>query len=437
MTATTFDVLGIGFGPSGLALAAAVNEWSVSSKTRPPSALFLEKEAKTEWHSGLLLPGTHVNQHLFKDLVTPRNPCSPLSFAAYLHSVGRFYDFCIWNGSPSRIEWSDYVGWVASQLKHLVRYNTSCTGVSLQPDGLFRVATDRQTYMARNVVLSSGWAPQIPAEWAKVDRQLAYHSSRFADAEEKIADLAAVGRPRVLVVGSGLSAAEVVLRLHQKFAGGIELISIHRNVPFKHYNASEFAKPVFTPEWGQRFFSSSKAERERLSSAYHSTNYTGVPPALATALWKSLYEARLMKQRTLDLIENVKVVKVESEAGVSRTTLAHIGEGDITTVSADIVVLCTGYVNSNRDELLLPLSNHLRRDRDGELVVGQDFAVALKRPALGKLFLSGHCERSHGLGDSQNFGLVAHRAGVIANAMTTHADRSAADRKSSAEPLSA
>ncbi len=436
MTDAIYDILGVGFGPPGLALAAAISECSAETHSRPPSALFLEKEQKTQWHGGLLLPGTHVNQHLFKDLVTPRNPCSPLSFAAYLHNVGRFYDFCIWNGSPSRIEWSDYVGWVAGQLKHLVRYDTCCTSVSLRSDGLFRVVTSGQTYMARNVVLSSGWAPNVPAEWAHVDQMLAYHSSRFAEAEAKIECLAAVGRPRILVVGSGLSAAEVVLRLYQKFADGIELISVHRNVPFKHYNASEFAKPVFTPEWGERFFAASKPERERLMGAYHSTNYTGVPPALATALWKSLYEARIMKQRTLDLIENVKVTKVDVEAGISRATLAHLGTGEVTTLSADMVVLCTGFVNSNRDDLLLPMSNLVRRDGDGEVVVGRDFAVALKRSMLGKLFLSGHCERSHGLGDSQNFGLVAHRAGVIASALGLPVGCSWADRKLTGEPLS-
>jgi len=81
------------------------------------------------------------------------------------------------------------------------------------------------------------------------------------------------------------------------------------------------------------------------------------------------------------------------------------------------VILCTGFRNSIRDDLLAPIADQLKRDEDGEILVGSDYSVALKCRTRGKLFLNGHCERTHGLGDSQNFGLVAYKAGVISDAI--------------------
>jgi L-ornithine N5-oxygenase len=147
MTQGEYDLVSIGFGPAGLALAAAVDERQREAKTMqrpPPRAVFLEKQAKTVWHGGLLLPGTHVNQHLFKDLVTPRNPQSPLSFASYLHEVDRFYEFCIWNGPVSRVEWADYVTWVSTKLRHLAEYDNECIEIDVSENGMFHISTRKR-----------------------------------------------------------------------------------------------------------------------------------------------------------------------------------------------------------------------------------------------------------------------------------------------------
>ncbi|MDT5138943.1 MAG: L-ornithine N5-monooxygenase, partial [Mycobacterium sp.] len=59
-------LLGIGFGPSNLALAIALAE-------RGTSAVFAEAQPRFGWHRGMLMPGTRMQVPFLKDLVTLRN----------------------------------------------------------------------------------------------------------------------------------------------------------------------------------------------------------------------------------------------------------------------------------------------------------------------------------------------------------------------------
>ena len=420
MTQGEYDLVSIGFGPAGLALAAAVDERQREARINqkaPLRAVFLEKQAKTIWHGGLLLPGTHVNQHLFKDLVTPRNPQSALSFASYLHDVDRFYEFCIWTGPVSRIEWSDYVTWVSTKLRHLAEYDNECTGIDISESGLFHVSTRKRRYEALNVVLSAGWEPTIPSEWRSVNPELFAHSSSFLAAETVVGNMTAKGRPKILIVGSGLSAAEVTTRLYQKFGRSIELISIHRSMAFKHFNGSEYSKPVFTPKFSQEFFASDHDERTRLLDAYHTTNYSGIPPALVTSLWKAVYEERLQGGPVLSLIEHAPIERVDCKKDSLLVHLERRQGGTQQTLPCDFAILCTGYTDTTPMRVLSPIIGDIARTENGLLSVERNYRINLKRKTMGNLYLNGHCEKTHGIADSQNFGMLAYRAAVLDQAI--------------------
>ncbi len=419
MTQGEYDLVSIGFGPAGLALAAAVDERQREAKTAqkaPPRAVFLEKQARTVWHGGLLLPGTHVNHHLLKDLVTPRNPQSPLSFASYLHEVDRFYEFCIWNGPVSRIEWSNYVTWVSTKLRHLAEYDNECTGIDISDSGLFRVSTRKRRYEAVNVVLSAGWEPLIPHAWRSVSPELFAHSSTFLTTELSIADMVAKGRSRILVVGSGMSAAEVVGRLYGKFGGSIELTSMHRGMAFKHFNGSEYAKPVFTPQWSQEFYAAEHGEQAKLLDAYHTANYGGIPPAMVTSLWKSVYEERLQGGRGLSLIEHASIEKVESKRDSLQVHIERRLAGTRDTFTCDFAILCSGYTDATPLRILSPIASDIAMT-NGQLPVEQNYRINLKRKTVGDIYLNGHCEQTHGIADLQNFGMLAFKASVLDEAI--------------------
>ena len=53
--AAPLDVLGVGFGPSNLALAICLREDAPTS-----TCLFLERNAQFEWHPGMLIDGARM-----------------------------------------------------------------------------------------------------------------------------------------------------------------------------------------------------------------------------------------------------------------------------------------------------------------------------------------------------------------------------------------
>ena len=122
------DLIGIGFGPSNIALAIALQEERQAGH-RPIDAFFIEKQAGFSWHPGMLLGHAHMQISYLKDLATLRNPRSRFSFAMYLKEKGRMFDFGLLGRPASRHEWSDYVGWVAGQVRDYVTYAHRVTEV--------------------------------------------------------------------------------------------------------------------------------------------------------------------------------------------------------------------------------------------------------------------------------------------------------------------
>src|ERR1700712_1293824 len=93
MSEPELDVVGIGFGPSNLAMAIAVSEHNAVSGACGVSARFVERQAGVGWRRGMLLDDATMQVSFLKDLVTLRNPTSEFSFLKYLHSRGRLVDF--------------------------------------------------------------------------------------------------------------------------------------------------------------------------------------------------------------------------------------------------------------------------------------------------------------------------------------------------------
>src|SRR5687768_13395508 len=164
------DLAGIGFGPSNLALAIAVEEHERFVRAR-----FFERQLRFGWHRGMLIDDATMQVSFLKDLVTLRNPTSEFSFVSYLHSQGRLTDFV--NHKilfPLRIEFHDYLEWAAARFEHLVSYDEEATDVEpvvedgtvvafdvVTGDGAGQGMTVRR---ARNVVVATGLAPSLPPE---------------------------------------------------------------------------------------------------------------------------------------------------------------------------------------------------------------------------------------------------------------------------------
>ena len=106
------DLIGIGFGPSNLALAIALQEREKAQGKL--DVLFLDKQADYRWHGNTLVTQSELQISFLKDLVTLRNPTSPYSFVNYLKTHDRLVDFInLGTFYPCRMEYNDYLRWVA------------------------------------------------------------------------------------------------------------------------------------------------------------------------------------------------------------------------------------------------------------------------------------------------------------------------------------
>ena len=122
MITPTYDVLGIGFGPSNLALAIALQE-QAQREGLDYHALFLDKQGDYRWHGNTLVAQSELQISFLKDLVSLRNPTSPYSFVNYLHRQGRLADFInLGTFYPCRMEFNDYLRWVARQFAERQRH---------------------------------------------------------------------------------------------------------------------------------------------------------------------------------------------------------------------------------------------------------------------------------------------------------------------------
>lgn len=130
--APVHDLIGIGFGPSNVAMAIAISEHNARSGTREAvTAQFFEQQPAFGWHRGMLIDDATMQVSFLKDLVTLRNPSSEFSFLCYLQSKGRLIDFINHkNLFPLRVEFHDYFEWAASQVDDLVSYDHEVVGVT-------------------------------------------------------------------------------------------------------------------------------------------------------------------------------------------------------------------------------------------------------------------------------------------------------------------
>lgn len=124
---TVFDLIGVGFGPSNLALAVRLAE---RGGARPFTHCFVERQPEFGWHRGMLLADCRMQISFLKDLVTMRDPTSRYTFINYLFERGRLNEFVnLKNFYPTRVEFHDYLSWVADAFDEHVHYSETVTAI--------------------------------------------------------------------------------------------------------------------------------------------------------------------------------------------------------------------------------------------------------------------------------------------------------------------
>ncbi|GAA99237.1 uncharacterized protein L969DRAFT_86461 [Mixia osmundae IAM 14324] len=286
----TFDLVGVGFGPSNLSIAIAIAEHNAridagtikaNESTRRIEACFIEGHERYLWHPSMMIQGSIMQISFLKDFVTMRDPTSHYSFLNYLNHNNRLATFI--NRStfaPSRREYADYMAWCANEVTKPSRRNNKDipSGISVAygeygagVKAIYSANTDsdievlevestvagsppgpdeqRVKRRARNLLISPGGSPSYPSSLAHLatsdpstSSERIIHSSQYLSKVEGLLKIARSsfaarsrdeqtgGEPkqlRVAVIGGGQSAAEIFLNLHTQLD---DLIAQHPEI---------------------------------------------------------------------------------------------------------------------------------------------------------------------------------------------------------------
>lgn len=418
------NLIGIGFGPSNLALAIAIEEKRPSG--RPIEAMFIEKQPGFAWHKDMMLDQAHMQISFLKDLATLRNPTSRFTFVNYLHEKQRLQDFInLKTFFPSRREFNDYLGWAAAQFDDICAYGEEVVEVLPEKSGrevaLLRVrsrdsAGQLHERLARNLSIGIGGAPNIPDCFRPLrDDPRVFHSSRY------LGEIARQSRAeRIAIIGAGQSAAEIFMDLQGR-PGAPEVDLIMRARSIRPSDDSPFVNEIFNVDFTDYMYSRSDLERAALIDEFWHTNYAAPDLELVQQMFKILYEQRVSGEERVRFLRRHDVRSVRAAADGIHLTLLDLNAQRESTVRYDAVVLATGYSRERHKALLAPLAPYL-----GDFSVDRHYRLQGTPDFRPSVFLQGACETTHGLSDTL-LSVTSVRTGEIGAALLgAHTGRSPA-----------
>jgi L-ornithine N5-monooxygenase len=420
------DVLGIGFGPSNLALAIALDEHNRLTCGRALRAVFFEKKPRFGWHRGMLTDDATMQVSFLKDLVTMRNPTSDFTFISYLHSQGRLIDFI--NHKiffPLRIEFHDYLEWAASRMDDLVEYNSEVIDVRPVRDGdvvaYFDVVVRRAgcseqitVWRARNVVVAVGLEMSLPPA-ARLDDRVWHNLDLVVRADA----LPATSPCRFIVLGAGQSAAEATEYLHRRFPEA-EVCSTFSRYGYTLADDSPFANRIFDPEAVDVYFGAPKHVKRMLFDYHRNTNYSVVDQELIEELYRRVYQEKVQGRQRLRILNASRVVDVVTSPDGVAVTVEYMPTGERTVLACDVLVYATGYRPVDALRLLGEAGRLCLRDDEGMVCVERDYRVTTTAPTLGGIYLQGGTEHIHGI-TSTLLSNIAVRSGEILQSIVERA----------------
>ncbi|QCX80288.1 L-ornithine 5-monooxygenase [Streptomyces sp. YIM 121038] len=419
-----YDIVGIGFGPSNLSLAIALEEHQNNASGRPVKAAFFERQAAFGWHRNMLLPQATMQISFLKDLATFRNPVSRYSFVSYLHASDRLVQFV--NNQdffPTRQEFHQYLEWAESNFSDRVTYNSEVTDIRLPEDAgtgpeQYLEITVRDTasgaarvVRAHNVAVSTGLVPRMPEGMERDER--VWHSSEF---------LAKYGRMdpqelrNVAVVGAGQSAAEITKYLHDVLPHA-QVSAILPSYGYSVADDTPFANQVFDPDAVDHYYFGSETTRDAFWRYHKNTNYSVVDDDVIRELFRRSYEEEVAGEKRLHFLNLTRVKEVKRSGGDTRVVLHSLLGGEAQQeIDVDALVFATGYDGMDATNLLGDLDRFCLRDGEGRHQVERDYRVVTEPGLSCGIYLQGGTEHTHGL-TSSLLSNIAIRSGEIADSI--------------------
>lgn len=420
---SVYDVVGIGFGPSNLSLAIALEELG-GDGAGPLTARFFESQPSFGWHRNMLLPTAKMQVSFLKDLVTFRNPTSRYSFVSFLHAVDRLPQFV--NQSdffPTRAEFHQYLEWVAANFADQVSYGTEVTAITplrgsdpAGPIDRFRIhvssgATGTTYVEARNVVLATGLAPRMPADFIRDEH--VWHSSEFL---EKFGRCDAAELNNVVVVGAGQSAAEIARHCYDH-APNATVTAVIPSYGYSIADNTPFANRVFDPNAIDDYYFAEEPAKDKFWQYHKNTNYSVVDDEVIRSLYQRQYDDEVRGAERLQFAELSRVTDVKRSDEDTRITIHSLASDQSYDMDVDVVVCATGYEAMDAVRVLGDLERYCARDDQGRHRVERDYRLTTTEDLSAGIYLQGGTEHTHGLSSSL-LSNMATRSGEIVRSIS-------------------
>ena len=425
------DLIGIGFGPSNVAMAIALREHNNRvGRQEAVTAHFFEQQPRFGWHRGMLIDDATMQVSFLKDLVTLRNPASEYSFLCYLQSKGRLIDFINHkNLFPLRVEFHDYFEWAAAQVDDMVSYGHEVVGVApVTRDGVVehlevtvRSGGGLEVHRARNLVIGTGLRPLMPEGVERGER--VWHNSELL---AKVDELEGTSPSRFVVVGAGQSAAENVAYLHRRFPEA-EVCAVFSRYGYSPADDSSFANRIFDPQAVDEYFAAPEDVKRRLMDYHGNTNYSVVDIDLIDDLYRQSYQEKVLGTERLRFLNVSRLTGVKETPTSVRATVTSLVTGEDTDLEADVVVFATGYSPVDPTSLLGEVADRCLRDDEGRVRVERDWSIATDPTLRCGVYLQGGTEHTHGI-TSSLLSNTAIRVGEILDSLLGRGAEPAADQ---------
>ncbi|MGE6796376.1 lysine N(6)-hydroxylase/L-ornithine N(5)-oxygenase family protein [Psychrobacter okhotskensis] len=436
------DIIGIGVGPFNLSLAALLTKTDVTAK-------FFEQKAEFNWHKGMILPNTTLQVPFMADLVTLIDPTSRYSFLNYLHTQQRLLKFYFLEEFKIyRKEYNHYCQWVAGQLDSL-NFDAAVIDVAFDDsnDGFVVTVCEQgiqNTYHAKNLVIGTGTQATLPLSLQDIAKQApnrCMHTAHFADnfdldSLKPNSGKVEEGLPKILVLGSGQSSAEVYRTLFdQQFDGDdstndnpkFQLDWMTRSAGFFPMEYSPLGLEHFSPAYTDYFYHLDSATKPQVT-AKQDLLYKGMGFETIRDIYYRLYERSITNQELYStLLSNCEVVEATlRERPESTDTIKLVGrqreQNQDFTAEYDCVIAGTGY-RYGLPECLNTILPSIAHDEFEQPIIDRNYVLKYvltyqKEMATdGKIFVQNQEVHTHGVG-APDLGLGAYRAGCIINQLT-------------------
>ncbi|MEU7605600.1 lysine N(6)-hydroxylase/L-ornithine N(5)-oxygenase family protein [Streptomyces sp. NPDC040724] len=424
------DLIGIGFGPSNVAMAIAVGEHNARvGREEVITTHFFEQQPRFGWHRGMLIDDATMQVSFLKDLVTLRNPASEFSFLCYLKSKGRLIDFINHkNLFPLRVEFHDYLEWSAAKVDDMVSYGHEVVGVTPvvregvvdHLDVTVRSGEGLALHRARNLVIGTGLRPLMPEGVERTDR--IWHNS---DLLTKVEALKGADPSRFVVVGAGQSAAENVAYLHRRFPQA-EVCAVFSRYGYSPADDSGFANRIFDPEAVGEFFTAPENVKRKLMDYHRNTNYSVVDIDLIDELYRQMYQEKVLGTERLRFLNVSRLTGVTQTPATVRATVQSLVTGEETLLDADVVVFATGYRPADPLGLLGEVADRCLRDDEDRVRVDRDYRIVTDPELRCGIYVQGGTEHTHGI-TSSLLSNTSVRVGEILDSLLDRGRKSDAD----------